>query len=176
MTELETFREQKDQFFGSDRHSPLQWDQKKNFSGLKYFPDDPGLRLEVEVEEFPEKDEIEIQTSTGTVQTYSRYGRFTFTVDGQEAALTIYEDSRGFFLPFADALAGKETYGAGRYLEPVQLSDNRFLIDFNYAYNPYCAYNDAWTCPLTPFENRLKVPVRAGEKIFKEEEVGGGPS
>jgi uncharacterized protein (DUF1684 family) len=103
MTELETFREQKDQFFAGDRHSPLHWDQKKNFTGLKYFPEKPDIRLEVEVEEFPEKDKIEMQTSTGTVQTYSRYGRFTFTVDGQEAALIIYEDPHGFFLPFADA-------------------------------------------------------------------------
>ncbi|MFN2197412.1 MAG: DUF1684 domain-containing protein, partial [Anaerolineales bacterium] len=64
-----------------------------------------------------------------------------------------------------DALAGQETYGAGRYLEPEELEDGRFLIDFNLAYNPYCAYNENWSCPLTPFENRLKVPVRAGEKI-----------
>ena len=61
-----------------------------------------------------------------------------------------------------------ETYGAGRYLEPEPLEDGRFAVDFNYAYNPYCAYNELWSCPLTPFENRLRVPIRAGEKNFHD--------
>ena len=107
-----------------------------------------------------------MQTSTGDVQVYTRYGRFRFEVEGQPAELTIYLADYGFFLPFVDALAGKETYPAGRYLEPEPLENGRFLVDFNLAYNPYCAYNDRWSCPLTPFENRLKVPLRAGEKIF----------
>ena len=70
-----------------------------------------------------------------------------------------------FFLPFVDTLAGEETYPAGRYLEPVQLEGNTFRIDFNQAYNPYCAYGDNWSCPITPAENRLSVPIRAGEKL-----------
>jgi hypothetical protein len=126
------------------------------------------LQLEVEVSEFPLKDSIEMQTTTGDIQVYQRYGRFRFTVDGQEAELTLYLGEFGYFLPFIDNLAGKETYPAGRYLEPEPLGEGRFLIDFNLAYNPYCAYNDYWSCPLTPPENRLKVPVRAGEKIFHE--------
>jgi len=165
-SELEAFREAKDAFFKTDRQSPLTREQRKAFKGLDYFPENPALRLEVLVEEFPEKQEIEMQTSTGDVQRYRRYGRFKFEVDGQEAQLTLYGDDDSFFLPFVDSLAGSETYGAGRYLEPERLDDNRFLVDFNLAYNPYCAYNEAWSCPLTPFENRLKVPIRAGEKNF----------
>jgi hypothetical protein len=88
-------------------------------------------------------------------------------VDDQSAELTIYTSDGEYFLPFTDALAGKETYGAGRYLEPHPLGNGMFLIDFNYAYNPYCAYNARWSCPLTPFENRLKVSIRAGEKNFE---------
>jgi hypothetical protein len=65
-----------------------------------------------------------------------------------------------------DSLASKETYPAGRYLDPQPIGDNRFMVDFNLAYNPYCAYNDYWSCPLTPFENHIKVPIRAGEKLF----------
>jgi uncharacterized protein (DUF1684 family) len=95
-----------------------------------------------------------------------RLGRFGFRVDEEQAELTIYAGEHGYFLPFVDALANQETYGAGRYLEPEQLSGNKFLVDFNLAYNPYCAYNERWSCPLTPFENRLKVPIRAGEKMF----------
>jgi uncharacterized protein (DUF1684 family) len=164
-SELEQFREEKDYFFKTDRQSPLTREQRAKFTGLNYFPENPALRLEVTVDEFPEKQEIEMQTSTGDVQKYKRFGRFKFNVDGQEAELTLYWDGNYFFLPFVDSLAGQETYGAGRYLEPERLNGNRFLVDFNLAYNPYCAYNEAWSCPLTPFENRLKVPVRAGEKM-----------
>lgn len=166
MTELEEFRRQKDIFFAKDRHSPLTAGQRKGFKGLQYFPENSELRLEVEVEELPEKDTVEMQTSTGSVQSFIRYGKFKFNVDGREAELTLFSDPHGlFFLPFADALAGKETYGAGRYLEPEQLPNGRLLVDFNYAYNPYCAYNTLFSCPLPPFENRLKVPIRAGEKL-----------
>jgi uncharacterized protein (DUF1684 family) len=106
----------------------------------------------------------------GDPQIYKRYGRFKFKVEGEETELTLYSNQDGFFLPFVDSLAGKETYPAGRYIEVEELKDGKFLLDFNLAYNPYCAYNDVWSCPLTPAENRLKVAIRAGEKIFHEEE------
>lgn len=166
MTGLEQFRAEKDQFFARHRQSPLLPDQKQGFAGLNYFEENPALRVTVEIAPFPAQDEVVMQTSTGGTQTYRRYARFTFDVEGQPAELTIYAGPHGFFLPFVDALAGKETYGAGRYLEPEVLEDGQFLIDFNVAYNPYCAYNDLWSCPITPAENRLKVPIRAGEKIF----------
>jgi len=168
MTDLETFRAEKDAFFANHPQSPLTRQQKKAFQGLAYFPEAPGLRFEVEVERFHDQHEIQIQTSTGDVQTYSRYGKIRFQVDGQDAELTIYADHHGFFLPFVDSEAGRETYPAGRYLEPEPLANGRFLIDFNLAYNPYCAYNESWSCPLTPFENRLNVAIRAGEKIFHQ--------
>ena len=166
MTDLDDFRAEKDAFFARHPQSPLTREQKRDFKGLAYFPENPALRLETAVEEFEPKDTVEMQTSTGAVQRYQRFGRFTFTVDGQEAALTIYASDNGYFLPFVDALAGKETYGAGRYVEPEPLGDGKFLVDFNLAYNPYCAYNEKWSCPVPPFENRIKVPVRAGEKAF----------
>jgi uncharacterized protein len=169
MSELESFRAEKNEFFGHDPQSPLTAEQKRDFQGLNYFPENPALRLEVSPEQLPVKERIEMQTSTGDVQPYFRHSQFRFKVDGQEAQLTIYEADYGFFLPFVDSLAGQETYPAGRYLEPEPLPNGRFLIDFNLAYNPYCAYNEHWSCPLTPFENRLKVPIRAGEKVFDRE-------
>ncbi len=169
MNDLDEFRAEKDEFFGKHPQSPLTNEQKMVFRGLSYFPENPDLRLEVKVEEFPEKESFEMQTTTGDVQSYERYGKFRFTVEGQEAGLTIYLNEYGFFLPFVDSLAGKETYPAGRYLEPTPLADDRFLVDFNLAYNPTCAYNEMWSCPITPAENRLKVPIRAGEKIFHTE-------
>jgi len=168
MSELKRFREEKNEFFLHEHHSPLDDKQKANFSGLKYFPENPDLRMRVEIEHFPEGDQIQIQTNTGDVQTYNRFGRFHLEVDGEVAELTVFQNEHGFFMPFADSLAGQETYGAGRYLEPELLSDGRLLIDFNLAYNPYCAYNANWSCPITPAENRLKVAIRAGEKVFEQ--------
>lgn len=171
MDQLKSFRAEKDRFFKSHGQSPLTPNQKRRFKGLDYFPENPDLRLEVKIEEFSPKDTLEMQTTTGGVQTYTRYGTFKFRVDGQDAELTIYASHRDFFIPFVDSLAGKETYGAGRYLEPEYLGDGKLLVDFNLAYNPYCAYNDAWSCPITPFENRIKVPIRAGEKVYKDQLV-----
>jgi uncharacterized protein (DUF1684 family) len=166
MDSLQDFRKMKDDYFANDGGSPLTYAQKKKFKGLKYFSPNPALDLEVTVEEFPEKQRIEMQTTTGDIQIYERYGLFHFSVDAKDSELTIYRSPDGFFLPFVDSLASKETYPAGRYLEPEPLGNNCFHVDFNLAYNPYCAYNEYWSCPLTPFENRLKVPIRAGEKLF----------
>jgi len=166
MTELSDFRKEKDSFFAHHPQSPLTPEQKDNFQGLEYFDENPDLRLVVDVEKDPAQEEIVMQTSTGELQSYRRFGHFHFTVAGSQTELTIYSDQHGYFLPFVDGLAGQETYPAGRYLEPAPLSGGKFLVDFNLAYNPYCAYNEQWSCPLTPAENRLKVPIRAGEKIF----------
>ncbi len=166
MSDLQEFRKEKDDFFRKHPQSPLTGEQKQGFQGLNYFPENKSLKLEVLVEEFPVKGRIEMQTTTGDVQVYERFGRFRYQAEGGEVALTIYHGPNGFFLPFVDSLAGKETYPAGRYLEPEPLPGNRFLVNFNLAYNPYCAYNEMWSCPITPVENRIKFPIRAGEKIF----------
>ena len=168
MSELDEFRAEKNEFFGRHPQSPLTMEQKRSFVGLQYFPENEDLRLEVKVELLPDEKPMQMQTTTGDVQVYVRYGKFRFQVDGQTAELTIFRNQHGYFLPFVDALAGKETYPAGRYLEPEALPGDRFFVDFNLAYNPYCAYNEMWSCPITPPENRLKVPVQAGEKIFHE--------
>jgi uncharacterized protein (DUF1684 family) len=168
MTELENIRAEKDDYFATSPDSPLTDDQKLNFTGLVYFPENPDLALEVAVDEFNPRLQVQMQTSTGEIRFYERFGKFSFKVEGQGVGLTIYSDFEGgFFLPFADSLAGVETYAAGRYLEPQPLGDGSFFVDFNLAYNPYCAYNDGWSCPLTPAENRLQAPIRAGERIFK---------
>lgn len=165
MDSLQDFRAEKDRFFAESPHSPLTEKQKKSFRGLNYFEENPDLRLEVEIEAFENQEEILMQTSTGDVQSFQRYGKFSFDVEEKHAELTIYANRQGFFLPFIDSQAGGGTYPAGRYLEPDVLQDRRFLVDFNLAYNPYCAYNDQWSCPLPPAENRVKVPIRAGEKL-----------
>jgi uncharacterized protein (DUF1684 family) len=169
MQNLTIARAEKDEFFAHHPQSPLTHEQKDNFAGLNYFPENTALHFELDIDEFDEKDHIEIQTSTGDIQRYIRYGKIHFEVEGEPASLTVFESEHGFFIPFVDSQAGHETYGAGRYLDPEVLANGKLLVDFNLAYNPYCAYNDRWSCPLTPWENHLTVPIKAGEKNFKIE-------
>ncbi len=166
MNALAEFRKEKDQFFANSSDSPLTPEQQSAFQGLDYFSEKPELRFEIEIEPFPNPEIVKLPTSTGDIKTYSRYGQFSFDVDGKTVKLTLFGSPHGFFLPFVDSLAGKETYGAGRYLDPEQLPNGKILIDFNLAYNPYCAYNENWNCPIPPAENRLSIPIRAGEKNF----------
>ena len=169
MSELSHFRHSKDHFLKHDPNSPLTEDQKRDFRGLSYYSDNPDLRLELELEPFGNKEVVELLTSTGEPASLLRWGKISFEIDGEPSQLTIFRDTDAddFFLPFTDANSGDETYGASRYLDIETLPDGRARVDFNYAYNPYCAYNDGWVCPLTPQENRLSVPIRAGEKKFK---------
>ncbi len=171
MSELEEFRKMKDDFFKNDAQSPLTREQKKQFTGLNYFPENEALRFVLELEPCPEPEHITMQTSKGDARAYLKVGQFRFPVDGQEVILQVYEaeeDPGEYFVPFVDATAPQETYGAGRYLEPEPVGTNKFLVDFNMAYNPYCAYDfEKWSCPYPPAENRLKVRIEAGEKNFE---------
>jgi uncharacterized protein (DUF1684 family) len=113
-----------------------------------------------------------METSTGDEREQYRWGRVQFEVDGQLAELKIYSDYDGeaLFLPFKDQTHGRETYGAGRYLDNHRpglrrIGADQIELDFNYAYNPYCAYSPNYSCPLPPRENWLAVPIRAGEKL-----------
>jgi len=169
--ELAAFRQAKDAFFRDGHDSPLTADQQRAFAGLPYFDEDPSLRLVVEPSPFaaPEEVEVELDLSTGGAAVYRRWARVHFEVEGAPAELTVFRDAEGgeIFLPFKDATAAAgETYGAGRYLDVHEATDGRLLLDFNYAYNPYCAYNERWSCPLTPAENVLAVSIRAGEKTY----------
>ena len=168
MSALEDFRAAKDAFYGSSPDSPLLAEQKRTFAGLNYYPEAPELAFEVVPEPFEEPELIDMQTSTGDAARYLRWARVSLPVAGGPVQLTIFRDpgSDSFFLPFQDAGRGDETYGAGRYVDIEALEGDKLRIDFNYAYNPYCAYNDGWSCPLPPAENRLRVPIRAGEKVF----------
>lgn len=172
MSELTEFRKSKDDSFAKDGHSPLTAQQRGRFKGLEYYPENSDLRFELTINEFDgaQKERVDIATSTGDFQPYLRWGTITFLVEGESAVLSVYQavDGGDFFLPFADASSGHETYGSGRYLDLLSLHGGKFLVDFNYAYNPYCAYNPNWSCPIPPLENRLKVPIRAGERTFPD--------
>lgn len=171
MSEIREFRKLKDELFKNPNQSPLTKEQRQQFTGLNYFPENPALRFELPLEAYDRPEPVRMQTSTGDVQDYIKVGQVHFEVDGQQVSLQVYEsedDPGSYFLPFVDATAPAETYGGGRYLEPEPVGPDRLLVDFNLAYNPYCAYNDRWSCPFPPPENRLKVRIEAGEKNFHE--------
>lgn len=165
-THLIEHRRAKDDFFASSHHSPLDPDVRSSFDGLDYYPPNPDLVFHLPVEP-ADGAQVEVQTSDGRQRLYARSGRVTFEVDGRSVRLTLYSTGQpGYFIPFRDATSGKETYGAGRYLDVDPNPDGTVTIDFNMAYNPFCAYSDAFSCPLPPSENWLPVPIEAGEKDF----------
>ena len=174
MTEITDFRKAKDQYFGGDQNSPLTNAQRNRFRGLDYLEENAGLQFVLGVEEFPNdaKDLIQMATSTGVTVPHIRWGQLRFYA----VALVVYRSVggdgyfHGYFLPFMDATTGEESYSDGRYLDLPSTDDGRLVVDFNYAYNPYCAYNPNWSCPIPPSENRLTVSITAGEKTYGDAE------
>jgi uncharacterized protein len=109
-----------------------------------------------------------LETSDGESISLIRIGAIDVVIDDAPVSLTLLrEPGRGrLFLPFRDRAADGETYAIGRYLDPQARPDSSLVVDFNYAYNPYCAYGEGWSCPIPPSENVLDVPIRAGERVF----------
>lgn len=167
MNALARFRAQKDSYLRESPDSPLE---DPDFAGLRYYPEREGFVVRAPFEPFAGREVVLLETSTGDEQPYFRAGRASFVLDGQPCALMLYQpafetDSTQFFIPFRDATSGHKTYGAGHYLEASLLSNHQLLLDFNYAYSPFCAYSPRYRCPLPRAENRLAVAVRAGERL-----------
>lgn len=173
---VEEFRHNKDEDFGESADSPIPAHDRPGFTGLRYFPPDPALRIVAAVEKAEGGRSIRMQTSDGQERDYERAAVLRFTIDGQEYHLTAYrtpdgDESEPYFIPFRDAQSGKDTYGAGRYLEVRAPHSHdgeprQVTLDFNLAYNPYCAYNLAYSCPIPPAENTLPIAIRAGEMTY----------
>lgn len=164
--EILEHRRAKDQFLATSHQSPLKPSTQNDFEGLAYFEPDEALVFTLEVED-ADNGVVRVQTSDGQERVYRRAGKVSFEILGEPAELTLYDTGQeGFFIPFRDATSGEETYGAGRYLDIEANRDGTVTIDFNSAYNPFCAYNEAYSCPLPPIENWLQVPIEAGEKDF----------
>lgn len=175
--ELAAMRQEKDDFFRDEPYSPIPPRERGTFAGLRYFAPDPALRLEATVELLEPREPVVMPTSDGRERPFERYALLHFTLDGQPRHLTGYraagDEGESLFIPFRDALAGTETYGAGRYLdvEPPHRhgGEEHIVLDFNLAYNPYCAYNPSYSCPIPPRENTLPVAIRAGERVYQDE-------
>jgi uncharacterized protein (DUF1684 family) len=165
----ERWRAARDELFRSHPQSPLQ--DRASFRGLPYFEYEPALRVLAAVEPV-ERVQREIATSGEKPYSFTRFARARFDLDGERELDLHWLDgyAGGIFLSFADATSGRETYGACRYLlDTVKGADlgevdGRLVLDFNFAYNPSCAYDPRWVCPLAPPGNRLPVAVRGGER------------
>ncbi|MDA1256369.1 MAG: DUF1684 domain-containing protein [Chloroflexi bacterium] len=170
MSHLAEFRAEKDTFFGRDENSPLTDRQRTIFDGLCYFDEAPELVFKLTPNPVNDRTQVDIPVTTGGTTSTHRWATVSFAIDGQQSTLTIFreEEDGPMFLPFRDATAGEESYATGRYVEVHILEDGDIWLDFNYAYNPYCAYNDMWTCPIPPPENRISAPIRAGERAFSD--------
>ncbi len=172
--EVEKQRATKDRFF-RNRYpgSPIPSEDRARFKGLDYFPADHAYRFELDLHDYKEKEALRMIYTKGQERDFLRWGEFRFKVGDQEQTLQVYkaapEEGR-LFIPFRDATSGKETYGAGRYLDlesdTNQTPQGKWILDFNRAYNPWCVYSKDYTCPLVPSENWLEVPIRAGEKNY----------
>ena len=163
---LAAHRANKDEYLRSGTHSPLPREYRDSFAGLPYYDWNEDLVFTVPVEQ-ADGSEITVATSDNTERIYRRAATVDLAIAGRAQTLTLYDTGHpGLFLPFRDATSGGETYGGGRYLDIEPNPDGTVTIDFNLAYNPYCAYNNAYSCPLPPTENWMKVAVEAGERTW----------
>ena len=149
--------------------SPVPPDKRSALLPLRYFPVDPTYAVPAALKLADERPVFEMPTSTGTLRKMQLVGVLEFTLEGERRSLGAFvPDGTGqitdLFVPFADMTTGSETYTAGRYLDIAATTTGYYTIDFNRAYNPYCAYNATYECPFPPPTNRLTVAVRAGEK------------
>ncbi len=165
-------RKDRDDYMRNNDESPFA-DSTEAFKGLTYFAPDEHFRIAANLISITDKKTITLATSDGLEMRYLEYAYAAFKLDGEECRLLILEimeagPTRGtLFLAFADATSANETYGAGRYLDINKVPGSTSItLDFNKAYNPYCAYNDNFSCPFPPRENVLKVAIRAGEKVY----------
>jgi uncharacterized protein (DUF1684 family) len=174
VNQIKQEREEKDQYMRTSPESPFAADPSQ-FTGLKYFPPDLKYKVTANLTRIEQKKQVNLATNDGKQERYLEYAYAEFDFSGFHNKLLVLEmidegESRGkLFLAFGDGTSAKETYGAGRYLDVEKATgSNTLTLDFNRAYNPYCAYNDKFSCPLPPPENLLVIPINAGEKNYHE--------
>jgi uncharacterized protein (DUF1684 family) len=171
------YQEELNTSFKDSLHSPLTDEDRQSFEGLDFFPIDEKYIVKAKFVKAKRQKPFEMQTTTTRKPKYIKFGELHFTIDGKNLVLTVYKNidlskRKGFkdylFLPFLDETNGIETYGGGRYLDMKVPTSDEVIIDFNKAYNPYCAYNHEYSCPIVPLENELAIEIKAGVKKFHD--------
>jgi len=175
---VEKYRKGKNIKLMYSESTPLKPEQQKNFKGLKYFPPNISFLLEANLVKEAEQKTVVLKTSTERAPEYIQYGYVTFVLNDKEQRLIAYQskklvdvksDENYLFIPFRDGTTGEDSYPGGRYVDCIiPVEGNTVLLDFNKAYNPYCAYNPRFSCVIPPEKNRLLIKIEAGEKIFEK--------
>ena len=170
---IEEERDRQFKFLKYNGESPLTDEQKNALDSLDFYPVDPSYKVRARLLPVEKKVMIQIPMTDGTLEYYIKEAIAEFELQGSTHRLLLLQakdepDPRNYFLAFADDTSGEETYGGGRFLDVRRDGQNSITIDFNLVYNPYCTYNPDFACPIPPKENLLKIPVRAGEKNYKE--------
>jgi uncharacterized protein (DUF1684 family) len=168
--EIAASRAEKDDFMRTSNESPVPPDKRSSFRPLPYYPIDEQYRVPAGLKEQRGDQIIELSTSTGVPRRMRRIGTLAFTLKGETLTLTAFADVddaqlRRLFVPFGDLTSGTETYQGGRYLDLDRTASRVYDLDFNRAYHPFCVFDSKYECPVPPRENRLKAPIRAGEKL-----------
>jgi uncharacterized protein (DUF1684 family) len=168
---LREARRQKDQTLHTAADSPIPEAQRTTFAGLRYFAPTAPFRVTARLTRQPVLLPQPLAMTLGAPESYQRWGTAEFELNGQPQKLILLQKAgdKQLFVPFTDPTNGQQTYGAGRYIDvPLPAAEaNEIELDFNQAYNPYCAYNHEYSCPKPPAENRLTVPVAAGEQAYQ---------
>ncbi len=172
LRDIAGFRAEKDSYFRSDPNSPVPREERFMFKGLEYFPPSSAYRVKARQGRLEKPATVTMTTSKGTTPPYLNYGTFEFELEGNKQRRYCYKAAdnpldTSLFVPFTDETSRKETYGAGRYVDIEETRGHDNSLDFNLAYNPYCAYNENYACPMPLRENRLPVRIPAGEKTTK---------
>lgn len=167
-------RAAKDAGFRDASDSPIPLDKKATMLPLAYFPVDESYAVPATLVPAADRTRLQVPTSTGKVRDIERVGTLRFTLRGRPLKLTAFVEldqpsMTRLFVPFSDLTSGAETYPAGRYMELDPTPTGIYVVDFNVAYHPYCYYSAAYDCPYPPAENRLEIPVRAGERLPRSE-------
>jgi uncharacterized protein len=176
MKENFVFRYGLNSFYADTSQSPLLKEDRLVFRGLDFYPINMDYRIKAKFIRTPKEKPFKMLTTTDRRPDYVKFGEVYFSLMGKKFKLNIYQNiqlikKQGFekhlFLPFTDLTNGEETYGGGRYID-LQIPEGDFIIiDFNQCYNPYCAYNHRYSCPIPPKENNIEIEVKAGVKVFR---------
>ncbi|HXG87199.1 MAG TPA: DUF1684 domain-containing protein [Vicinamibacterales bacterium] len=170
LTRIAAERARKDEMFRSTGgDSPVLAKDLDSFVPLAYFPIDESYAVPAQLEPAAQPVRLQMPTSTGRLRDTQLIGSLAFSIKGQSYKLAAFleDGSRQLFVPFSDLTSGTETYQAGRYMNLNPTATGIYIVDFNIAYHPYCYYNAEYDCPLPPTQNRLTVPIRAGERLRK---------
>ena len=167
-TALAQYREERDRFMQFNQESPLPEKAKADFTGLNYFDADSSYRIKASIKPIENPKTITLSMTAGAPEQYKEVGYANFSRNNQIVNLLVMRsmETGDLFLPFFDQTNGTITYGGGRYLDPEMLSGNNILLDFNYAYNPFCAFAESYACPIPPLQNKIPFAVEAGEKMW----------